>query len=383
MASLAPDPAVSLVRDGKTVLQTARPQVRPGLYVGALNRLLDCAAVLPARALAGRTDGPPWAPEPARPLLLPVTLPWAFALSLRQRLWERLSSESWVVGVIDKPMAAVGAADLPRVRWIGPWSDKRYWADPFGVPGDPSRILVEELIHTTEIGTLKELTVDGDLEVTNERDVAVSVTCHLSYPYMYVDQGTLYCIPESNSAGRAVIHRRTDSTARWESHSVPLDGVRAVDSSLFFHDGLYWLAYTDEDRGPNDTLFLAWSERLEGPWHQHRLNPVKIDVRSSRPAGTVFRRGDALMRPAQDCSRTYGGAIVINRITTLTPDDFAEEPVEVLRPLPGTPAPDGLHHLGAWGERTLIDGKREWINPWVVRYRFGRKLRKLNPFRGR
>ena len=31
----------------------------------------------------------------------------------------------------------------------------------------------------------------------------------------------------------------------------------------------------------------------------------------------------------------------------------------------------------------VIDGKREWINPWVVRYRFGRKLGKLNPFRGR
>src|SRR5213596_456309 len=55
-----------------------------------------------------------------------------------------------------------------------------------------------------------------------------------------------------------------------------------------------------------------------GPWRPHPGNPVKVDVRSSRPAGGPFLFGGNLYRPAQDCSRTYGGGITINRVTHLS-----------------------------------------------------------------
>ncbi len=49
-------------------------------------------------------------------------------------------------------------------------------------------------------------------------------------------------------------------------------------------------------------------EGLEGPWEPHRRNPVKCDVRGSRPAGTPFVHGGELYRPAQDGSKRYGKA---------------------------------------------------------------------------
>ena len=45
-----------------------------------------------------------------------------------------------------------------------------------------------------------------------------------------------------------------------------------------------------------------------------------------------------------------------------------------MRPHPSSPAPHGLHTLSAWGERTLIDGKRERINPRVLRQKLRGKL---------
>ena len=57
----------------------------------------------------------------------------------------------------------------------------------------------------------------------------------------------------------------------------------------------------------------------------HRLNPLKIDVTSSRPAGPLFERDGMLLRPAQDCSSTYGAAVVLHRIVELTPDRFQEQ----------------------------------------------------------
>ena len=80
------------------------------------------------------------------------------------------------------------------------------------------------------------------------------------------------------------------------------------------------------------------------------------------------------MRPGQDCSRTYGGAIALNRIDVCAPEAFAEETIAVIRPHPASCNPDGLHTLSAWGTRTLVDGKRNLINPWVIRHKIRRRL---------
>jgi hypothetical protein len=375
IARSVPDPSIDLVRDGATVLFSAHPQITRGRYAGALDRLLGIAASLPALCLAAPTGGRPWQPQPARRAAPANALLACAGLTCRDRWSSRLVSEDWIIGVIDKPIEAVAADDVrDGVHWIGPWDGGRYWADPFGVPGDPTRLLCEEVLHDQPVGTLKELTLDGAFAVTKERGLDFGLSGHLSYPFMVVNDGVAYCIPESVAAGSVVIFRASDSGAGWQRHCVALEGVRAADPTLFIHGGLYWLAYSDEDRGAQDTLFLAWAEKLEGPWRQHRGNPVKIDVRSARPGGTMFYRDGKLLRPAQDCSRGYGSAIAINRVDLCTPDAYAEEVIDVLRPAPGAPAPDGLHTLSAWGQRTLIDGKRLWINPAVLRHKLRKRL---------
>src|SRR6185436_19157488 len=105
-------------------------------------------------------------------------------------------------------------------------------------------------------------------------------------------------------------------------------------------------------------LFIFHAMDLFGPWAAHPLNPVKADLRSARPAGPLFEHNGALYRPAQDCSRAYGGAIALNRIRVLSATDFVEETVSVLEPDPRGPFPDGLHTLMGVGNITLVDGKR-------------------------
>ena len=103
---------------------------------------------------------------------------------------------------------------------------------------------------------------------------------------------------------------------------------------------------------------------------------MKVDVRSSRPAGRPFLFGGNLYRPAQDCSRTYGGAITINRVTRLSLTEFYEEPVAHIEPWDrryGT----GIHTLTGDGSVTVLDGKRMVIAPVLVRRRLAHKLRRL------
>jgi hypothetical protein len=64
-----------------------------------------------------------------------------------------------------------------------------------------------------------------------------------------------------------------------------------------------------------------------------------------------------LCRPAQDCSRTYGGAVTINRVARLTPTEFAEAPVGRISPAADGRYGDGLHTICPVGRLTVIDGK--------------------------
>jgi hypothetical protein len=149
-----------------------------------------------------------------------------------------------------------------------------------------------------------------------------------------------------------------------------------ADPTLFHHGGLYWIAYSDADLGMYENLCLQSAERLEGPWLPHPLNPVKVDVRSSRPAGSLFRVGEGLFRPAQDCSQSYGCAVMINQVIACTRESYAEEPIARLLPNPDGRFPDGLHTFSVSPDGIMIDGKRFVLDWHIILQRVGRRLRR-------
>ncbi len=170
--------------------------------------------------------------------------------------------------------------------------------------------------------------------------------------------------PESCALGRVQLFRAVEFPHRWVPDSVLLEGFAGADASVIRYRGRWWMFtgnHADQDEAK---LFIFHSEELRGPWTPHARNPVKCDLRSSRPAGTAFIGQEGpLYRPAQDGSRVYGGAMTINRVIRLTPDEFEEEVAARLQPDPAGPCPDGMHTLSAVGNLTLVDGKRHELLP--------------------
>jgi hypothetical protein len=210
--------------------------------------------------------------------------------------------------------------------------------------------------------------------------VAMAPPFHLSYPYLIERDGEVLCIPESHEAGEVALYRADAFPTRWTKVATLLSGVPALDATVFPHRGRWWLTCTMQGPTERSHLYLYHALDLFGPWTPHLGNPVKTDIRSARPGGTPFVHQGVLYRPAQDSSGTYGGGVVINRVTVLTPCEFEEEPAARVGPLPGSPYSDGLHTLSAADGITLIDGKRvvSIINRAVVgglRPWLGRRLR--------
>ena len=161
-------------------------------------------------------------------------------------------------------------------------------------------------------------------------------------------------VPETKRNKTIELYRCVEFPLKWEFERVIIDDLQAVDATLHELDGMWWLFCNigGQDFSSNDELHLFYAKTPFGPWTPHKLNPVKSDVRSARPAGRLFYQDGDLYRPSQDCSVRMGGAIVMNRITRLTPEDFKEEVVARIDPT-WRKGMLGTHTINAAGELTV------------------------------
>jgi len=320
-----------------------------------------------------------WMPGRRAPEAAPaVALLRANVASGLNWLRARISGEMYGIAILDQPPSDFVEGRVgPVPRWLQIPASQGFIADPFFWPGQPGRVLCETYRFSTGLGELTALSTDGD-RITHSAPMPLGVAGHLSYPSTWSEDGRVYCLPEMAASGRQVLYELRAGMAPTAVCIVREDAGMA-DPTLMKVDGVYWIAYTDTDVGLYDNLCLLHAERLEGPWRPHRGNPVKIDARSCRPGGTPFWVEGRLFRPAQDCSRQYGGALAVNEVKTCTLDEYREETTAVLRPDPAGPYPDGLHTLAFGDGNAVIDGKRISYHPRVLFHKLLRRLRRAVP----
>lgn len=281
----------------------------------------------------------------------------AIARNQMHRVGRFLCEEEWNIGIVRVPPSYfVSGGPLPPTEWMQARS-KNWVADPMAIVVDGTVHILCELFNATlGRGTIARTTFGragwGKLEST-----AIAPDVHASYPYLLKNGSTIYCVPETAAANEAALYRAAPFPALWVKECLLLTGFSPVDNTIFRHDGRWWLFCTRLD-ADNHLLYIYFADNFSGPWHPHLANPVKMDIRSTRPAGPPFVHDGKLFRPAQDCSKTYGGRIVIHRIDALSPSAFREENCAVIEPDLSGPYPSGLHTISPAGEMSVIDGKR-------------------------
>jgi hypothetical protein len=261
--------------------------------------------------------------------------------------------------------AAPDVPDLVPYRFKPLIPPRKYsWADPFPIRvGGRYYVFFEEWAH----GDLKAHIAVAELGRNGFTAPPVTVLerpYHVSYPFVFEWNGRYYMVPETASNRTVELYRAVEFPYRWELERTLLADVRAVDATLAEADGRWWMFVNMAvgDAATEDELHVYHAETPLGPWRPHRRNPVKSDVRSARPAGRLFRHRGQLYRPAQDCSVSYGHAVVINRVRRLDPDHYEEEVGARIDPH-WFPRLTGTHTVSADAGLTVIDGRR-----WRRRY---------------
>ena len=333
--------AVVAVEDGRTRV-IAEDSARADPL--SLSRTRDRAAWTSARLvlrclrLLQRDGGPvPAGDAPAEPRNVPspaVTVGHAVRTALRgfaaktRKAWLR---DEWFVAV--RARAADAGVDVPVPVRALPNPVGRYLGDPFPIEVHGRHFLfVEDYCYGARRGVISVSEAGPDGEWSPPRRVLES-DHHLSYPFVFEHEGTIYMLPETGEAARIELHRAVEFPHEWRLDRVLLDGLTAVDATLHSDDGLLWL-FANVMEGPEDRgqLWLFFSPSLDAEWRPHPRNPIVTDPGTARPAGRLFRRGGALIRPSQDCAHGYGEAVVLNRVDVLSPHEYRETPLDRIEP---------------------------------------------------
>lgn len=374
-----------------TVLRDGAVAVNPRSLETSVRRAVMEAATWPAvacRAVAQSIDVGSMSNRDTIAVTAPTVAKGAgaaAALALRAMLAGRwlkhaanmFFSDKWNVGIAYAPIETFldGAArHWPRVEWIPELPGLDYRADPFGVATSDGRAwaLVERYDAKKSRGCIESVPIAAGRWGRSSTTSAFA-SLHMSYPFMFRHLDRWYCLPESLGRGGVSLHRYEPDG--WEKIATLVER-EAVDPTIVFHDGRWWLFCTDFAEPRHHRLHAYYADELSGPYVAHPLNPVKVDPRSAGCAGTPFVHEGTLYRPAQDCSRSYGASVVLNRVVELTPTSFREETAAIVAP--DHRYPDGVHTLSAFGPFTLVDGKRRAFTLTRVLWRVTAKWRRRN-----
>lgn len=276
---------------------------------------------------------------------------------LRMGFIRMLKINQWFLAYNVNP---VHAGSLRHYKHIIPPAD-RYWADPFIIRHqDRNYVFIEEFLRKLGHARISVMEIDATGKYTTPVPV-LERPYHLSYPFVFEHEDKMYMIPETRRNKTIELYVSNDFPGGWELVKVLMKDVEALDATLIFDNGRWWMFTTMIEfrhASSNDELFLFSSDDLfSDDWQPHPLNPVISNAQAARPAGRIFRHEGKIYRPSQDCTKLYGYGFSFSRIDVLTETDYSETVVESVYPN-WHPNIKGTHTFGREGDLTVIDALR-------------------------
>lgn len=245
-----------------------------------------------------------------------------------------------------------------------------------GSPFPPMHLFFETKSNPVmrgEIGVAESL--DGGA-TWRHLGIALSEPWHLSYPFVFEWRGEAYMLPEGSGSGGLRLYKAAQFPLKWEFVAEVLNRP-LVDASLVQWEDRWYIFGSDPSRPghqKNAELQIFHAESPLGPWMPHFITPVmsRDPAAGARMAGRIVLYRKKLYRFGQDCSETYGRAVVAYKIEALSPTEFKQRRVtlRVGRSRQGAGAWNGVrrHHVdamelpdGSW--LAVMDGDYQKSNP--------------------
>ena len=227
--------------------------------------------------------------------------------------------------------------------------------------------------------------VIGCCEITDEGcspwKVVLKMPWHLSYPHVFTYDNKVFMIPESYVGEEIALFEAEIFPTKWKKVRTLKSNCVAVDSTLFVAGQKQWLQTLEFQEGHE--IFNIYA--VEKDYLDKKAFQIAVDDVNKRPAGKLFYYKNKLIRPAQDCTKSYGCALNFFEVLNVSNESYEEKlfakvfPDEIQSDFCGVP--QGIHTYNLSDKYEVIDLKSyeiDWLFYIMRPLRFiGRKIKRL------
>ena len=263
-------------------------------------------------------------------------------------LYRWLVQDRWGLGFIEEPLSDILNGQPYQIHCVTGIPKDRWYADPFILDYDENQIelLVEEWKYKINKGRIARLTIDRKTYQLLRETIILELDTHLSFPFIQRKDGKIYVSPENGSAGEWNQYEysvNSDKLTRIRTTvSEPL--TDAISTSLLGEE----LIFSTHHPIANKSVLSVYN--AQGV----RITDVQFPKNVARGAGDWFIFEDRVFRPAQDCSVSYGGSVIIQEVKRTGKSSF--EFNDVIRLESNNPKYcRGLHTFNHYKDLTVVD----------------------------
>lgn len=281
----------------------------------------------------------------------------------------------YYIGVIKSE--DIGLSDIERysqIRWVKSESLKDNWiADPFILRVDKERIhiLAEQMIGSTGRLVLIDVSLKT-LEIERIK-VILQQPMHLSFPYIWQENGDVFIMPENVESGSLRIWRYNAEKEILEDPKVVIEAPLEDAQLCKIGDKYYIMGvkYVHNDYFMcTKHLEIYSADSLYGPYSH--LQTIDNELRLERGAGMIWHDGDTIMRPAQNCEDGYGTNLLFYRMKLQEEGTFSEMLEYEYHPDKSHSRSRAFHTFNEKDGYVVVDGNA-YVNPRWSKFFYGMK----------
>lgn len=204
-------------------------------------------------------------------------------------------------------------------------------ADPFLFVKDKQLYLFYEKMRSAERGEIcmRKMNVDQEW---SDPILVLKEPFHLSFPYVFEDDGVVYMIPESQEADSIRLYKGNSDLTCFSFERTLLSRERSkdicfnfCDSHIFKKKGIFYL-FTSVSYNWTYHLELYYTDNLQnGEFKKHPQSPIYVGNDYGRCGGSIIHLDNNCYRISQDCQNSYGANISVHRILHLDIFKYKEE----------------------------------------------------------
>ena len=215
----------------------------------------------------------------------------------------------------------------------GLWKPKPllYQADPFLFVKGKDLFLFYELQNWDDPGCIA-MVKTSDLIHWSNPQIVLRESFHLSFPFVFEFDGTIYMIPESQEANSIRLYKANADLKCFSYVRTLLKNERTQgvyfnfnDNHVFYKEGKFYLFTSyQKDWMYYQELYIT-DNLLNGTFVKHPKSPICVSNEYGRNGGSIINFKGKLLRVTQDCHKDYGDNISLMEITQIDESHYEEE----------------------------------------------------------